>query len=455
MSLSPARPRLYWETVRHLKPVQIYGRLWFHAVRPKPDLRPAPLLRPQAAWIIPARRRQSQIGPHEFRFLNETRSLSQHGWDDPAVPKLWRYNLHYFDDLNAENAEQRTPWHAALIGRWIAENAPARGTGWEPYPTSLRIVNWIKWARCGNRLSSEATDSLAVQARWLARRPEYHLLGNHLFANAKALVFAACFFSGEEAEAWLDLGLRILAREVPRQILADGGQFELSPMYHALALEDILDLVNVMRSAGALAPPFGTRRLRPCGAGSPPCVIRTARSPCSTMRLSGSPSRHGNWKIMPPVSASRRRPGSTSRSVPAGQRLSPARRRIERSHCSTSRELARTTFRATPMPTRFPSSSRSTDGASSSIPALLSMVTGPNGCANAAPARTTRSEIDGENSSEVWSGFRVARRARPEGLAVMQERGEWIVTCRHDGYARLGGGRVTGAPGVSATASSS
>ena len=48
------------------------------------------------------------IGPHAFRFLNETRSLSQHGWDDPAVPKLWRYNLHYFDDLNAEDAEQRT-----------------------------------------------------------------------------------------------------------------------------------------------------------------------------------------------------------------------------------------------------------------------------------------------------------------------------------------------------------
>src|SRR5262245_13188817 len=98
VSLSPARARLYWETVRHLKPVQIYGRLWFRAVHPKPDLRPAPPPRPQGAWIVPGRRRPSQIGPSEFRFLNETRSLSQHGWDDPAVPKLWRYNLHYFDD---------------------------------------------------------------------------------------------------------------------------------------------------------------------------------------------------------------------------------------------------------------------------------------------------------------------------------------------------------------------
>jgi len=32
---------------------------------------------------------------------------------------------------------------------------------------------------------------------------------------------------------------------VPEQILTDGGQFERSPMYHALALEDMLDLINL------------------------------------------------------------------------------------------------------------------------------------------------------------------------------------------------------------------
>ena len=37
------------------------------------------------------------------------------------------------------------------------------------------------------------------------------------------------------------------ARELPEQILADGGHFELSPMYHALVLEDLLDLVNIAR----------------------------------------------------------------------------------------------------------------------------------------------------------------------------------------------------------------
>jgi hypothetical protein len=51
--------------------------------------------------------------------------------------------------------------------------------------------------------SAECVHSLAVQARHLSRRLEYHLLGNHLFANAKALVFAGLFFQGDEADAWL------------------------------------------------------------------------------------------------------------------------------------------------------------------------------------------------------------------------------------------------------------
>jgi hypothetical protein len=209
----PSRLRLYWETVRHLRPVQVYGRLWFRAARPRPDLRPAPPLRAhEGNWVLPARRRQSQTGPDEFRFLNETRALSRQGWDDAETPKLWRYNLHYFDDLNAVDAEHRAQWHHALMVRWITENPPGKGTGWEPYPTSLRVVNWIKWAMAGRPLAPEAVHSLAVQARFLRRRLEHHLLGNHLFANAKALLFAGRFFEGAEAQSWLDCATRLLAR---------------------------------------------------------------------------------------------------------------------------------------------------------------------------------------------------------------------------------------------------
>lgn len=236
----------FWRTVRHLKASQILGRLYFLWIRQCPDLAPAPILAtPFAKWQNPGARAASLLGPGEFIFLNETGSVDRHGWDGASKSKLWRYNQHYFDDLNAEGSVARNNLHQLLIEDWIACNPPARGTGWEPYPTSLRIVNWIKWSLSGQALSALALDSLAAQVRWLEKRLEWHLLGNHLFANAKALVFAGLFFSGDEASRWLKKGTAIIRREIPEQILRDGGHFELSTMYHSLILEDMLDLVNI------------------------------------------------------------------------------------------------------------------------------------------------------------------------------------------------------------------
>jgi hypothetical protein len=76
---------------------------------------------------------------------------------------------------------------------------------------SLRIVNWIKWALSNGDMQSEFRNSLAVQAHWLSRKIERYVLGNHLLANAKALVFAGLFFNVKEAEQWLATGLDILA----------------------------------------------------------------------------------------------------------------------------------------------------------------------------------------------------------------------------------------------------
>jgi uncharacterized heparinase superfamily protein len=186
------------------------------------------------------------LGPSEFFFLNnQYQVLVRDDWNTPSLPKLWLYNLHYFDDLNAEGASDRAQWHRLLIRRWIAENPPGVGIGWEPYPLSLRIINWIKWAQAGNLLDETTRQSLAVQVRFLYKRLEHHLLGNHLFANAKALVFAGCYFEGVEAEVWLRLGMSIITNEIPEQILLDGGHFERSTMYHALAYEDMLDLLNL------------------------------------------------------------------------------------------------------------------------------------------------------------------------------------------------------------------
>ena len=47
--------------------------------------------------------------------------------------------------------------------------------------------------------------------------------------------------------------------------------------------------------------------------------------------------------------------------------------------------------------------------------------------------------IDGQDSSEVWGGFRVARRAKPFGLQIQEDANGVHVVCSHDGYVRLPG----------------
>lgn len=242
----------FWRTIRHLRLGQVLGRVVHLLVRPRPDASPAPRVRDpvSGAWVVPIAGNESLLGPSTHQFLGEARDLTIDGWDAGTASKLWRYNLHYFADLTASGAADREEWHRRLLLRWVNENPPGCGTGWESYPTSRRIVNWVKWALAGNELPAVCIQSLAVQTRWLARRLERHLLGNHLLANGKALLFAGTFFDGAEAQVWRQLGARIIEAEVQEQVLPDGGHFERSPMYHALVLEDVLDLLNL---AGAYA----------------------------------------------------------------------------------------------------------------------------------------------------------------------------------------------------------
>ena len=249
-------PGRYLRTLWYLRPKQIAARAWFRLHRPRPDLRVAPAARKVSArYVEPAESLPSLLDPMRFRFLGvERRCAVAADWRPPGVDKLWVYNLHYFDDLNAEGANERSSWHRELLSRWVAENPPGEAEGWEPYPVSRRIVNWVKWSLRGERLPDACHESLAVQARWLSRRLEFHLLGNHLLSNAKALLHAGMYYDGPEAKDWCARGRAILERELTEQVLPDGGQFERSPMYHAGTLEDFLDLINLLRAYGESPP---------------------------------------------------------------------------------------------------------------------------------------------------------------------------------------------------------
>ena len=251
---------LLFHTLRYLKPVQILNRVWRKVPsRPCHDAALEPCGGKAAAEF--PRFIRVWDGATGFTFLNETHALaSAADWNNGDWKKLWLYNLHYFDCLRQEGVTDVKC--AELMLRWIAENPAGKGNGWEPYPVSLRVANWIKFLIAAKGISDvqrrEIDRSLALQVRWLAKRLEYHLLANHLLANAKALVFAGLYFGGKNREArkWLGKGMAIYRRELPEQVLADGVHFERSAMYHSIILEDVLDCLNMAAGFGADAALF-------------------------------------------------------------------------------------------------------------------------------------------------------------------------------------------------------
>ncbi|WP_212785859.1 heparinase II/III family protein [Ferrigenium kumadai] len=366
-------------------------------------------------------------------------------WNAPQLEKLHLYNLHYFDDLNASSAIERSDWHRALIDRWVAENPPVGGAGWEPYPLSLRVVNWIKWSLSKNALSHSAIHSLAIQVRYLTTRLERHLLGNHLFANAKALVFAGCYFEGDEAAEWLRCGMRILEGEISEQILADGGHFERSTMYHALALEDMLDLLNLSRMfpdvfhewrelvdrlpavveqmkkwLAAMCHPDGEISFfndAAIGIAPPPEELflysNRLGCTCETATVDGVTWLKESGYI-------RVQDGDTVAILdvaPVGPDYLPGH-----AHADTlSFELSVGKRRV------IVNSGTSRYGL------------GPQREHQRSTAAHSTVAINGENSSEVWAGFRVARRAYPFDVTVEETDEGICVSGSHDGYRRLPG----------------
>ncbi len=239
---------------RHIPPRQIAARFWLEAKR-RWSLRAPPRLEtlayPAAAVpqpVFPLRTGMIERLPTGWRFTFVGRSVDTgEAIDWQADPdQLWRMNLHYMEYL--EELDRDTG--IALIRQWIAANPPWRSgywrDSWNSYALSLRIVVWMQ------RLTAWQVDladpdirrivsSLAAQLDFLLRNLELDLGGNHLIKNIKALAWGSAFFTGPFGQKLRDRAIRLLAREIPRQILPDGMHYERSSSYHAQVFADLIE----------------------------------------------------------------------------------------------------------------------------------------------------------------------------------------------------------------------
>ena len=241
----------YYHTLRYLTLEQVFFRGYYKArglVRKALGIKPCftrykqgQCLSFKAPWI---EKPCSYKGDNLFEFLNVCDTFSG-VWDSNANGELWRYNLNYMDFLLQPSMDAAEGY--AWIDRYIS-SLPVNRVACDPYPISLRCMNWIKFVSLHHgSLSCEQLEridtALYSQCLILAESVERHLMANHYLENGFALLFAACYFNDK---AFFRKADRILRSQLKEQILPDGAHYELSPMYHCIILERLLDCYSVV-----------------------------------------------------------------------------------------------------------------------------------------------------------------------------------------------------------------
>jgi hypothetical protein len=230
----------FLRTVRHLKPVQVRFQLLNKLkCTPQPEvkkvLNASHLLFPIIVDIP-----KSRIANYEFEFLNIKHTFQDIDWNYAANGKLWTYNLNYFDFLHQPDMTEEVG--LALIHDFCGKSASHKD-GYEPYPISLRLINWVKFLSKFKIDDAQINNQLDQDAQRLLKQLEYHILANHLFENGFGLLFAAYYLQDEKL---YETAKQLISAELKEQILADGAHYELTPMYHQILLFRILDAYQMV-----------------------------------------------------------------------------------------------------------------------------------------------------------------------------------------------------------------
>ena len=148
-------------------------------------------------------------GEVSFKFLNIDHEFKKVvDWNIQSYNKLWLYNLSYFDYLNQKNITKEEGLF--LINDFI-KNYTLLKDAKESYPSSLRIINFIKFISKHNVFDPVILGIIREDANRLSRNLEFHLLGNHLLENGFALWFASKLFNDQQ---YLKISTKILKNQL-------------------------------------------------------------------------------------------------------------------------------------------------------------------------------------------------------------------------------------------------
>lgn len=248
----------YFHTLRYLRLIQVYFQVYY---RIKRIWQIALVCLPKSPAIETLFITKLIIKEPFSNTLASNEQLSIHNievpisaplnWNEKRFGKLWCYQLNYFDFLFDKGLLFKTKI------KWIEEyieSTTSTSVGQDPYPLSVRTFNWVLFIQLYESKIPELTRHKIAKQIWtdtvrLTHTLEYHLLGNHLLENGFALLMSGVLF---QKSSWLRKSTHLICQQLSEQILQDGMHFERSPMYHVHVLYRVLTSLDLVRGASAL-----------------------------------------------------------------------------------------------------------------------------------------------------------------------------------------------------------
>jgi hypothetical protein len=186
--------------------------------------------------------------------------------DGSDVRVLWELNrLNHLVALGQAYAltsdERLAKKFFAHVAGWRAQNPVGRGANWaSAMEAALRAVNLLAAFRLFRRspqLDEQKLASLLTlldeHGEFVRAHPEFSHLAtsNHYLSNVAGLLWLGLLLPElEAARDWREFGLEEILREMDKQVLPDGADYESSTGYHRLVAELFLHTFQLCRANG-------------------------------------------------------------------------------------------------------------------------------------------------------------------------------------------------------------
>jgi len=152
---------------------------------------------------------------------------------------------------------------------WMDADPPKRGINWaSSLEVAFRSISWIVALRLFADSASLTPTFLSRMLKYLINHgchiesylSHYFSPNTHLTGEALGLFYLGVAFPElRRADAWRDLGLKILLDQLPRQVRRDGVYFEQSTYYHRYTADFYLHLLILARAHSIELPAIEAR----------------------------------------------------------------------------------------------------------------------------------------------------------------------------------------------------